>query len=179
VSVEIILFFVFSVCTLAGASLVIFSKSPIASAMSLVATFFFLAGIYVLLFAHAIAALQIIVYAGAVMVLFVLVIMLLPLKDLGPAFRFTPARWIGAFSAATILSGLLYAAMQWDEYLKNKLPLGTEATNAMSPETLSRFGTLEEIGLAIYTRWLFPFEALSLLLLAAILGAVVIAKARI
>jgi len=173
VSAEIILFFVFSVCTLIGASLVIFAKNPITSAMSLVATFFFLAGIYVLMFAHALAALQIIVYAGAVVVLFVLVIMLLSLKELGPLFQFTPVRWMGVLSTATILSGLLYAAMQWHEQLQSLSPQGQVAEVDMG------FGTLEKIGLSIYTQWLFPFEALSLLLLAAILGAVVVAKARI
>jgi NADH-quinone oxidoreductase subunit J len=177
VSVETILFFVFSICTLAGASFVIFAKNPITCAMSLVATFFFLAGIYVLLFAHAIAALQIIVYAGAVMVLFLLVIMLLPLKDSPPPLRLTAARWVGIFSSVSILGALIYASIEWQKSLE-ALPLGLE-TNTMSPEALMRFGNLEEIGLAIYTRWLLPFEALSLLLLVAILGAVVIAKARI
>jgi len=170
VSVEIILFFVFSVCTLAGASLVIFAKSPLTSAMSLVATFFFLAGIYVLLFAHAIAALQIMVYAGAVMVLFLLVIMLLPLKDAPPPLRLSPARWIGALSSATVLSILIYASLQWHNSLE---------TNTTGQNALMYFGNLEDIGISIYTQWLFPFEALSLLLLAAILGAVVIAKKRI
>jgi NADH-quinone oxidoreductase subunit J len=178
VNAEIILFFVFSVCTLAGASLVIFAKNPITSAMSLVATFFFLAGIYVLLFAHALAALQIIVYAGAVMVLFVLVIMLLSLKDLGPIFKLTPVRWMGALSTATILSGLLYASLKWEAQLQKQFPLSSEA-DAVTQAALQNFGTLETIGLSIYTQWLFPFEALSLLLLAAILGAVVVAKARI
>jgi NADH-quinone oxidoreductase subunit J len=178
VSAETILFFVFSICTLAGASLVILARNPITSAMSLVATFFFLAGIYVLMFAHVLAALQIIVYAGAVVVLFLLVIMLLSLKDLGPAFRLTPTRWLGIFSSVAILSGLLYASTRWHETFKTLLPPGAEA-GAMSKEALEKFGTLETIGLAIYTQWLFPFEALSLLLLAAILGAVVVAKERI
>jgi NADH-quinone oxidoreductase subunit J len=171
-SAEVILFFVFSVCTLAGASLVVFAKNPITSAMSLVATFFFLAGIYVLMFAHAIAALQIIVYAGAVMVLFVLVIMLLPLDNLKPKLQLTPIRWVGALSSASLLSALLWASMRWNETFQYLPPKGT-------PEVDLSFGTLETIGLSIYTQWLLPFEALSLLLLAAILGAVVIAKARI
>ncbi|MCL2178026.1 MAG: NADH-quinone oxidoreductase subunit J [Proteobacteria bacterium] len=176
-NVEIILFFVFSVCTLVGASLVVFANNPLTSAMSLVATFFFLAAIYVLLYAHAIAALQVMVYAGAVMVLFLLVIMLLPLQNTPLPLRPSPARWVGALSTASVLGALIYASLQWQKSLETLTP--TTQTTTMSQETLMRFGNLEEIGLSIYTKWLFPFEALSLLLLAAILGAVVIAKARI
>src|ERR1700704_3604853 len=90
-SPEIVLFWIFAVLTV-GASLgVVVLKNPIASAMSLVATFFFLAGIYVLLWAHTVAALQVLVYAGAIMVLFLFVIMLLSLTDAnlkGPRLTF-------------------------------------------------------------------------------------------
>jgi len=141
--------------------------------MSLVATFCFLAGIYVLMFAHVLAALQIIVYVGAIMVLFLLVIMLLSLRDLGPAFKLTRTRWLGFFSTCTVLGCLLFASMQWHERLQSLFPRPADA------QIDTNFGTLREIGLAIYTQWLFPFEALSLLLLAAILGAVVVAKERI
>ena len=175
---EAILFFAFSVCTLAGASLVVFAKNPLTSAMSLVATFFFLAGIYVLMFAHVLAALQIIVYVGAVVVLFLLVIMLLSLKELGPPLRLSFSRWVGVLSTAAVLSGLLFAALRWYKHTQNLLPPGVEM-GSMGKEALEKFGSLETIGLAMYTQWLFPFEALSLLLLAAILGAVVVAKERI
>src|SRR4030095_15288558 len=74
-----ILFYGFSILTVVSASAVIAARSPINSAMSLVAAFFFLAGIYVLLLAHTIAILQVLVYAGAIMVLFLFVIMLLSL----------------------------------------------------------------------------------------------------
>jgi len=178
VNAEIILFFVFAVCTLVGASFVIFSRNPITSAMSLVATLFFVAGIYVLMLAHALAALQVIVYVGAIVVLFLFVIMLLSLKDLGPRLKLTRARWLGAFSTAAVLSCLLYAAVQGHEAVHKLSPPGA-AEGAMSKEVLEKFGTLETIGLAIYTQWLFPFEALSLLLLAAILAAVVVAKEKI
>ena len=177
-SAETILFYVFAVCTLTGASLVIFARNPVTSAMSLVATFFFLAGIYVLMFAHALAALQIIIYVGAVVVLFLLVIMLLSVKDLGPRLRFSRARWTAVLSITVILGCLLCAFMQWHDKTQSLLPPGAQA-GAMSAQVLEKFGTLETIGLALYTQWLLPFEALSLLLLAAILGAVVVAKARI
>jgi len=70
VNVELVLFGAFALLTLLSAGMVIFAKSAISSAMSLVATFFFLAGIYVLLWAHTVAVLQVLVYAGAIMVLF-------------------------------------------------------------------------------------------------------------
>src|SRR5438874_6223568 len=78
---EAALFYIFAIGTLAGSAMVVFRRNPIHGAVSLVGAFFFLAGIYVLLSAHLIAILQIMVYAGAVMVLFVFVIMLLNLKE--------------------------------------------------------------------------------------------------
>ena len=74
---ELYLFWFFAVCTILAAGGVIVLRNPVASAMSLVASFFFLAGIYVLLWAHTIAVIQVLVYAGAIMVLFLFVIMLL------------------------------------------------------------------------------------------------------
>ena len=78
---EVLLFWVFGTATVLGALFVISARSPMSAAMALVATFFFLAGVYVLLWAHAIAVLQVLVYAGAIMVLFLFVIMLLSLAE--------------------------------------------------------------------------------------------------
>jgi len=86
-SVEEALFWVFGACIVLGAAGVIFARNTVNSAMALVATFFFLAGIYVLLWAHTIAILQVLVYAGAIMVLFLFVIMLLSLTE------HEPLRW--------------------------------------------------------------------------------------
>src|SRR5262245_65388979 len=109
-SAEQILFWVFAVATVLSALGVVVVKNPIASAMSLVATFFFLAGIYVLLWAHTIAVLQVLVYAGAIMVLFLFVIMLLSLTDVGPAARLTFSR-LGGVLAVALLLGALVAAV--------------------------------------------------------------------
>src|SRR5947207_6994896 len=93
---EAILFYIFAIGTLAGSAMVVFRRNPIHGAVSLVGAFFFLAGIYVLLSAHLIAILQIMVYAGAVMVLFVFVIMLLNLKEEELVeFRFTFWKVVG------------------------------------------------------------------------------------
>jgi NADH-quinone oxidoreductase subunit J len=165
---EMILFYIFSIATIGCAGGVIAAKSPIASAMSLVACFFFLSGIYVLLWAHTIAALQVLVYAGAVMVLFLFVIMLLSLTDEGPAMTFSVSRVAGiiAMCAALVMA---FKKMP----VENTLSWATDATK------VSQFGTIKHMGQVLYTQWLFPFEAVSLLLLVAIVGAVVVAKTKV
>jgi NADH-quinone oxidoreductase subunit J len=107
VNTELVLFWVFAVATVVSAFGVILARNPIASAMSLVATFFFLAGIYVLLWAHTIAALQVLVYTGAIMVLFLFVIMLLSLSDQGPTMTFSAWRIAGVVSVVAMLAALV------------------------------------------------------------------------
>ena len=169
-SPEQVLFWVFAVATVAGAGGVVLTKNPIGAAMSLVATFFFLSGIYVLLWAHTIAALQVVVYAGAIMVLFLFVIMLLSLQDSGRTMQFSLARLLGAAGTAGLLAALIASFRQ--------LPV-LEKTWIQDPLQVKSFGTIQKVGEVMYTQWLFPFEAVSLLLLVAILGAVVVAKPRI
>src|SRR6185503_13785637 len=112
-SVEQALFWAFAVCTVLSAAIVVTARSPITCAMSLVATFFFLAGIYVLLWAHTIAVLQVLVYAGAIMVLFLFVIMLLSLTDTGlKGPRLTVGRVVGGAAAAGLLAALVQAIRQ-------------------------------------------------------------------
>ena len=169
-SAELVLFWVFAAAIVASAGGVIIARNAIASAMSLVACFFFLAGIYVLLWAHTIAALQVLVYAGAIMVLFLFVIMLLSLSDSGPVLSFTPSRILGG--AAVV--GLFVALSA----VFRKLP-STELAWTTDAARVKTFGSIQHLGEVMYTQWLFPFEAVSLLLLVAILGAVVVAKPRI
>ncbi|HXX30511.1 MAG TPA: NADH-quinone oxidoreductase subunit J [Myxococcaceae bacterium] len=168
-SAQEVVFYLLAAATLVSAALVIAARNPINSAMSLVATFFFLAGLYVLLLAHTIAVLQVLVYAGAIMVLFLFVIMLLSLTDLGePVRRVSLHRVVGALSAAGLLVVLVAALSRWQA-----------AGVVGKPAEAARFGTLEAVGGLLYTRWIFPFEAVSLLLLVAMVGAVVVAKPRI
>lgn len=169
-SVPLVLFWLLAIAAVASAIGVVIARSPVASAMSLVASFFFLAGVYVLLWAHTIAALQIMVYAGAIMVLFLFVIMLLSLDDTGPLTKPTPSRVAGGLAAAMLLVVLAAAFRQ----------LPTPAADwAADPALRATFGTIAHVGKVLYTQWLFPFEAVSLLLLAAIVGAVVVAKAKV
>ncbi len=169
-SAEQILFWVFAVATVGAALGVVVLKNPISCAMSLVATFFFLAAIYVLLWAHTVAALQVLVYAGAIMVLFLFVIMLLSLNEVGPAVQLSFSRLLGAVATAGLLAALFLAF--------RKLPAG-DLSWASDPARVAAFGSIKEVGAVMYTQWLFPFEAVSLLLLVAMVGAVVVAKSRI
>jgi NADH-quinone oxidoreductase subunit J len=157
----------FALFTVATAVGVVTTKSPVYAAMNLVGTFFFLAGIYVLLAAHLIAFMQIMVYAGAVMVLFLFVIMLLSLGDehLGRAPR-RAIQWMGVVGAAGLLSVVAGAVGRVQE----------EMPALSSPQT---FGTVKAVGQKLFTEFLLPFEVTSLLLLVAIVGAVVVAKERI
>ncbi len=169
-SAEVLLFWAFAVMTVASASMVVISRRPMTSAMSLVATFFFLAGIYVLLWAHTIAVLQVLVYAGAIMVLFLFVIMLLSLTEVGPRGSATVSQFAGGGAAVGLLGLLCYALV--------KLPASPERWS-QNAEAVARFGSLRTLGEILYTQYLLPFEAVSLLLLVAIVGSVVVAKSRI
>ena len=165
-NVESALFWAFAILTVLSSVGVVIFRNPIASAMSLVGAFFFLAGIYVLLWAHTIAILQVLVYAGAVMVLFLFVIMLLSLTEVGPIGKLSFWRIVGGASALG-LGGCLVTAIA-------RMPKSELST--VNPAT---FGTLKELGKILYTAYLLPFEAVSLLLLAAMVGAVVVAKTRV
>lgn len=168
-NIEQVLFGVFAFLTLLSAGLVIFSKNAISSAMSLVSTFFFLAGIYVLLWAHTVAVLQVLVYAGAIMVLFLFVIMLLNLgESTEQRKRPTAVRVVGGAAAAGVFATLALVIARVNPEPAN-LDAGAQQT----------YGTLAAIGSTIFTQWLLPFEAVSILLLVAMVGAVVVAKSRI
>jgi NADH-quinone oxidoreductase subunit J len=168
VNTESLLFWIFAISTVMASVGVVVLRNPIASAMSLVAAFFFLAGIYVLLWAHTIAILQVLVYAGAVMVLFLFVIMLLSLTEVGPIGKLSFWRVVGGASALGLGACLVAAVAH-----------SPEKGAALAPVNPANFGTLKELGRILYTAYLLPFEAVSLLLLAAMVGAVVVAKSRV
>jgi NADH-quinone oxidoreductase subunit J len=163
---ELITFLILALPLLFAAAGVVIAKSPVYAAMNLVAAFFFLAGIYVLLVAHLIAFMQILVYAGAVMVLFLFVIMLISLGDEHLVKeRYRSIQLLGAAGAVGLVAVLAWAFMDVSQVANTQLDAG--------------FGTVRAVGKLIFTQYLLPFEATSLLLLAAIVGAVVVAKERI
>lgn len=159
------LFFAFAALAVAGAlGMVLNVRNTVAGAMSLVLTMVSLGGIYVLLEAYLVGVLQILVYAGAIVVLFLFVVMLLNLRgeQLGPE-RIRVAKVIGVVVAALVLVQMLW--------LVPKL----SPPAALPPD----FGGYRQVGMALFTDWLLAFEVTSLLLLAAMIGAVVLAKRKI
>jgi NADH-quinone oxidoreductase subunit J len=168
---EAFLFYVFALGVLIAGAQVILRRNPVYGALALVACFFFLAGIYVLLSAHLIAILQIMVYAGAVMVLFVFVIMLLNLKEeeLGEK-RITAWKWIGV-AAVLVAAGVI----AW----KAIGPAYPDGGPTYDKAHEVGFGGVKAVGRTLYLASVLPFEVTSLLLLVAVVAAVVVAKGKI
>jgi NADH-quinone oxidoreductase subunit J len=163
---EMVVFWIFAVPLLISAMGVVMARNPVNAAMSLVAAFFFLAGIYVLLMAHLLAFLQVLVYAGAIMVLFLFVIMLLTTGDENYTHARVKAMQIAGLFGAAGVAAVVVRAVQHH---------GTMPMRQVG----SDFGTVKAVGRILYTQYLLPFEVTSLLLLVAIVGAVVVAKQRI
>jgi NADH-quinone oxidoreductase subunit J len=172
-SAEMVVFWILAVASVLGAVAVIlppFGRNPLHAAIALLATFTCVAGLMVLLSAHLVAVLQVLVYAGAVMVLFTFIIMLLNLRkeDL-VGTRITAWKVVGvaAMIALSIKMGVLLSAG-----LNGFDTAGAVATVS------SDFGGIRSVGKALLTIYLVPFEATSLLLLVAIVGALVVARRK-
>jgi len=158
-------FYAFGALAVGGAlGMVLNVRNTVAGAMSLVLTMVSLGGVYVLLEAYLIGVLQILVYAGAIIVLFLFVVMLLNLR----VEQFSPERQRVAKVLGVVAAAGLGLQLLW------LLPAFGPAAE-LSPG----FGGYRQVGLALFTDWVLAFEATSLLLLAAMIGAVVLAKRRI
>jgi NADH-quinone oxidoreductase subunit J len=160
-----ILFYIFGALTLGCGFLVVanpFSRSPVTSAMFLVLTIASLAGLFVLLQAFFLAAVQVLVYAGAVMVLFLFVIMLLDLKE-------EQRRKIRKLS---LITGLISVAAILGVFVNVLLSSGM--TSPAPPATVQG-GTIP-LGTVLFTQYLLPFEIVSVLLLVAMVGVVLLSK---
>jgi NADH-quinone oxidoreductase subunit J len=166
-----VLFYLFSlVAVLCGFS-VITARNPITSALSLVACFFCLAADYVLLDAHFVAVIQVLVYAGAIMVLFIFVIMLLNIRDGEPA----P---LGDISRRGVV-GLIVAGLMGIGLLVG-LDRGLHGAELTAAD--SSYGTIAAVGTEMFKAggpFLLPFEVVSVLLTVAVIGAVILAKKEI
>ena len=168
-----LLFWVFAGVAIGSALLCITRKSPVASALWLVNTLFNLAAIYVLLDAHFIAAVQVLVYAGAIMVLFLFVIMLLNLGRAEASDIKGPWGKVIAFFGGLVLVGELIALRHVTPPFSLQLPPGTVAS------AVAERGAVRVVAEPLFQGYLVPFEITSVLLLAAIVGAVVLAKRRL
>jgi NADH-quinone oxidoreductase subunit J len=160
-----VLFYVFAGLAVLSGGLVVlnpFSRSPVTSAMFLVVTILALAGLFVLLHAFFLAAVQVLVYAGAVMVLFLFVIMMLDLKE----EQRQPLGWIRLGAALAASGGFLVLCLRhWP---------ALSAVEKAGPAPLE--GSAPALGQMLLTGYLLPFELVSILLLVAMVGVVVLTK---
>ncbi len=166
---EQVVFFVLAAVAAFSAVMVILQRNPVNSALYLILNFFCLSGLYLTLNAQFIAMVQVLVYAGAIMVLFLFVIMLLNLGDDKRLREHLGARtYLGiGFSVGLVLE-LLYIFVY-------------HSGNTMIQQSSNsvEIGTVEYIGKVLFSKFIFPFEITSLLLLAAIVGAVILAKKKL
>lgn len=166
---EWLVFVPLAVMALVTAVMVIVLRNPVYCALSLVGTFFALSGIYLLLQAQFIAVVQVIVYAGAIMVLFLFVVMLLDLGHELPVWlqRDRPRLLLGVGTVALLL-------------LELTIPIGSNSSRApqgsYTSEVVGAVGNTQFVGRLLFTDFLIPFEITSVILLIAIIGAMVLAR---
>ena len=167
-AVQDVLFYVFAALTLLCAVLVIanpFSRNPVTSAMFLVLTIISMAGLFVLLHAFFLAAVQILVYAGAVMVLFLFVIMLLDLKE----EQRRKIKFFGLAAGLVSVGGIVVSI-----FVK---ALASTSKPAAAAPTLE--GDTNALGKLLFTQYTLPFEIVSVLLLVAMVGVILLSKKKL
>jgi NADH-quinone oxidoreductase subunit J len=169
---EMVIFFILAIVAVAAGVGVIAQRSAVRSALFLLLNFCSLAGLYLLLNAQFVALVQVIVYAGAVVVLFLFVTMLLGQERAEESPDLRRYQWIaGLLLGVLFLAGILWAL----------IPIGTSLAPASAEwlHELARTDNVREIGTALVTDFAIPFELASIVLLVAIIGAVVLAKKRL
>ena len=158
------LFYFLSFLSVLSALMVVFSRNPIHSVLYLILTFFTLSGLYVLLNAQFLAAVNVIVYAGAIMVLFLFTIMFLNLRD----DAFTGSRvWYNLSAALVVLVLALLTVLKIS---------GSSIPVAETASIDSQIGMVENLGLDLFHHYLVPFELVSVLFLSAMVGAVMLGR---
>jgi NADH-quinone oxidoreductase subunit J len=167
------MFYGFAAATVIGALLVILQKNPVYSVLSLIASFFGLAGLYVLLEAPFVAVVQIIIYAGAIMVLFLFVVMLLnvPREDAAEWDRSHPLYRPMAVRIGAVLALALALELGWALSRTAGLSIGVG-------EERPGVSSVAELGKVLFTEYMFAFEVTSILIIASMVGAVVLARKR-
>ena len=168
-SFEQVVFCFLAVLAAFSAVMMILQRNPVNSALYLILNFFCLGGLYLTLNAQFIAMVQVLVYAGAIMVLFLFVIMLLNLGD---------DRRLREHLGLRMYLGIGFSVALALELLFIFLFRSSNSADQQSPNALE-MGPVEYVGKVLFTKFLFPFEVTSLLLLAAIVGAVILAKKKI
>lgn len=161
-SLHVILFWVLAVISLLSAIGVVVAKNPVHSVLLLIVTFFDIAGLYILLNAQFLAVVHIIVYAGAIMVLFLFVIMLMNLNASGEPQKNNVVKFAGVISGGLLLL-VLVAALK-------------RADTGMLAQGATDIGLVKNLGRALFKDFVLPFEVSSILFLSAMIGAIVIGK---
>lgn len=172
-----LMFWLFALLTVGGSIFVITRRNLISAVMGMVGTFFAIAAVYTMLFAHFLAAIQVLVYAGAIMVLFVFVIMILNKPEDEPWGR---SGIIGNVLGSALVAYLLWriGAVLWAVPVSpaQLLPPGGVTVVTGVTETVHDYGSTMAIGQNLFRDYLFPFEAVSLVLLIAVVGALAVAR---
>jgi len=163
---DLIAFYVLALLLIASALVVITNRNPVTAAVALAFNLVAIAGLYLVLDAQFIGLLQVIVYAGAIMVLILFVIMLLNLRE-----------EVKAHPAGTFQRVLAPAASLVFAVVIGRAVWSSVATSL--PEKPDGFGTAASLGTELFTRFYYPFEAISLLLVVAMIGAVLLAKRKV
>jgi NADH-quinone oxidoreductase subunit J len=154
--------------SLVASLLLVTRKNPIHSALFLVLNFLCVAVLYILLYSQFMAIIQVVVYAGAIVMLIVFVIMLLDLEiEVRSGLKIVYSKVVGGFLAVLFLFGILYSVVA-------KSPTGK--VGSYTPDKVS--ANVKAVGEMLFTQYLFPFEIVSVLLVTAIIGAVILSKKR-
>ncbi len=162
-NITTLVFILLSVMAVGSAAMMIASKSPVHSVLWLIVVFFAISGHYILLNAQFLAIVNIIVYAGAIMVLFLFVVMLMNLNAETEPIKNYRLQLIGIISGGTLLLIILSAIMKIDVEQLVEMKTGNE-------------GLIKSLGLNLFKNYVLPFEISSVLFLSAMIGAVVIGK---
>ncbi len=161
---EQILFYLLGGSALASAVYFVFAKNPLYAILSLIVTMFSIAGLYILLNAQFLGIVQIIVYAGAIMVLFLYILMMLNLNKEDESKKHNINKFIGIFAAGILFIGLLGAYK------------GLSGNSVASANLDNSVGLTKNLGKLLFNEYVLPFELASIMILAGIVGAVLVGK---
>lgn len=160
---EALLFYIFAALCVIGSIAVVTHKNPVASAISMVLTFFFTAVLFILLRAQFIAVIQVLIYSGAIIVLFLFTVMFLNIKD--DALQFDAKNIVKKVTFLIVIVAVT-------GFFASKLVLNS----GPAPPAIENFGSVESVGKELFTEFLLPFELTSILIIVAIIGVVTIAR---
>src|SRR5262245_16744469 len=157
-------FLLFAAASIVTALTVVLARNPVHSALALMACFLQISAIFVLLEAPLLAVIQILVYVGAIMVLFLFVIMMIDVRE-ALSERFLPGGNMPALALLVVLGVEMLALVLWSDRFSNARPVAMPAG-----------GDIRQLGTTLFADYLLPFETASVILLAALVGAIVLAR---